>query len=87
MRVALGLPAGISDGPGAACWDLPTHWVWKPSCPLDAKSALRDGAHSIPQIPRSRQMQHILLDGTSMGSSAAPRAPESRREDANQGAC
>jgi hypothetical protein len=24
MRIALGLPAGISDGPGAACWDLPT---------------------------------------------------------------
>jgi hypothetical protein len=29
MRIALGLPAGISDGPGAACWDLPTPWVWK----------------------------------------------------------
>ena len=24
VRIALGLPAGISDGPGAACWDLPT---------------------------------------------------------------
>jgi hypothetical protein len=30
MRIALGLPAaGISDGPGAACWDLPTPWVWE----------------------------------------------------------
>ena len=29
MRIALGLPAGISDGPGAACWDLPTPWVWR----------------------------------------------------------
>jgi hypothetical protein len=29
MRIALGLPAGISDGHGAACWDLPTPWVWE----------------------------------------------------------
>ena len=30
MRIALGLPAGTSDGPpGAACWHPPTPWVWK----------------------------------------------------------
>jgi hypothetical protein len=35
-------------------------------------------------VGRLRQMQHLLLDGTSMGSSASRVAPETCREDANR---